>query len=114
MVGDYRPRVSKVIVMWWLQTQGVKSHCYVVITDPGCQKSLLCGKNLIIYHTVPSFEPFPNEKFRLFQTEKSLQTTILNLMKMAGSSPKGVENTVGKGEIARYDTIPTVPCTVDT
>ena len=38
--------------------------------------------------------------FRQFQT-KSLQTTILNWMKMAESSSKGVENTVGKGEIAR-------------
>ena len=37
--------------------------------------------------------------FRLFQTE-SLQTTILNLMKMEESCPKWVENTVGKGEIA--------------
>ena len=27
--------------------------------------------------------------FRPFQIEKSLQTTILNLMKMADSSPKG-------------------------
>ena len=27
-------------------------------------------------------------------------------MKMAKSSPKGVENTVGKGEIARYEQFP--------
>ena len=31
------------------------------------------------------------------------QTTILSLMKMAESSHKSVENTVGKGEIARYE-----------
>ena len=36
--------------------------------------------------------------FRLFQTE-SLQTTILNLMKLEGSCPKWVKKTVGKGEI---------------
>ena len=32
---------------------------------------------------------------------KSFQTTISNLMQIAESSPKWVENTVGKGEIAR-------------
>ena len=31
--------------------------------------------------------------------------TILNLMKMAVSSPKRVENTVGKGEIALFPTV---------
>ena len=41
-------------------------------------------------------------KFRLFQIEKSLQTTISNLLKMAKSSPNGVENPVGKGEHASY------------
>ena len=40
--------------------------------------------------------------FRLFQT-KSLQTTILTTMKMGESSSKRVENTVGKGEIARNE-----------
>ena len=45
---------------------------------------------------------FPNANIRLFQTE-SLQMTISNLMKMAESSPKRVENTVGKGEIAYYE-----------
>ena len=39
--------------------------------------------------------------FRLFQTD-SLQTAISNLTKMADSLSKRVENTVGKGEIARY------------
>ena len=29
--------------------------------------------------------------------------TIANLMEMAESSSNGVENTVGKGEIARYE-----------
>ena len=38
--------------------------------------------------------------FRLFQMR--LQTTISKLMKMAESTLKKVENTVGKGEIARY------------
>ena len=32
-----------------------------------------------------------------------LQTTIINLMKMAESFPKRVENTVRKGEIAHYE-----------
>ena len=33
----------------------------------------------------------------------SLQTTISNLKKMEKKLSKGVENTVGKGEIARYE-----------
>ena len=36
-------------------------------------------------------------------SSKSLQTTISNVMKVAKSSQKRVENTVGKGEIARYE-----------
>ena len=35
------------------------------------------------------FIPFPNEKFWTLPNWRSLQTTILNLMKMAGRSPKG-------------------------
>ena len=44
---------------------------------------------------------YQTTNFRLVQTE-SLQTTILNFMKIAESS-KWIENTVGKGEIARYE-----------
>ena len=46
--------------------------------------------------------------------------TILSLMKMAESSPKWIENTVGKGEIARYEQFLFLPqcvqntCTADT
>ena len=39
--------------------------------------------------------------FTPFQIE-SLQTTILSLIKMGEKFSKMVENTVGKGEIARY------------
>ena len=46
---------------------------------------------------------FQTTKFRPFQTEKNLQTAITNLIKMARNSLKWVENTVGKGEIARYE-----------
>ena len=38
--------------------------------------------------------------FRLLQTKKGLQTTISDGRKLS----KRVENTVGKGEIARYET----------
>ena len=41
--------------------------------------------------------------FRLFQTTKGLQTTISNLIENGRELSKRVENTVGKGEIARYD-----------
>ena len=46
---------------------------------------------------------YQTTNFRLFQTEKSLQTTISNLTKMSKKLSKRVENTVGKGEIARYE-----------
>ena len=45
-------------------------------------------------------KPIPNNKFETLPDWKSLQTTISKLMKIAESSP--VENTVEKGEIARY------------
>ena len=54
--------------------------------------NLSFGKGLTHYQT----------KFRLVQIEKSLQTTILNLMKISEFS-KQLEKTVGKGEIARYE-----------
>ena len=41
--------------------------------------------------------------FSLFQTETICRRQFFNLMKMAESSPKWEENTVGKGEIARYE-----------
>ena len=43
--------------------------------------------------------------FKLFQIEKNLQMTILNLKNMAYGREfsKWVENTVGKGEIAHYE-----------
>ena len=46
--------------------------------------------------------PFPNNKFWTLPNSQSLQTTIFNLMKMAKFF-KWVENTVGKGEIARFE-----------
>ena len=58
--------------------------------------------------------------FRLFQTERVLQTTISSLMKMEESSPKWLESTVGKGEIACYKQFLLFPqcfqepCTADT
>ena len=46
---------------------------------------------------------YQTANFRLFPTERVLQTTISNLTKMAKKLSKQVENTVGKGEIARYE-----------
>ena len=47
--------------------------------------------------------PFPTDTFWTLPIPKTLQTTIFNLVEMAESSPKRVENTVGKEEIARYE-----------
>ena len=42
--------------------------------------------------------------FRLFLPERNCRSmTIFNLIKMAENSPKRIENTEGKGEIARYE-----------
>ena len=76
-----------------------------------CQRTLFrqCG-----------FNPFPNHKSKTLPNSKSLQRTISNLMKMAESSPKRVENTLEKGEIARYEQFLLFPqcfqktCTADT
>ena len=48
--------------------------------------------------------PLPNDKF--LPNCNSWQTTILYLMKMTDSSPKKVENTMEKGEIACYKEFP--------
>ena len=53
------------------------------------------------YASIPLLTLSQTTIFRTSPKRKSLQKTILDLMKMAESSPKWVENTVGKGEIAR-------------
>ena len=49
------------------------------------------------------FNSFSNIECWTRPNWRSLQTTFLNLMKMAESSAKWVDNTVGKGEIAHYE-----------
>ena len=49
------------------------------------------------------FYPFPNDKFYTLPNRKSLQTTILKLRKMVEGFFEMVENTMVKGEIARYE-----------
>ena len=44
-----------------------------------------------------------NNKFQTPPSWKTLQKTVSNSIKMAESSPKPVENTVGEGEIAHYE-----------
>ena len=66
----------------------------------------------IVLSQMPNFKTLPNRK--------SLQTTILNLMKMVKKLSIVVENTVGKGEIAHYEQFLFFPqcfqktCTADT
>ena len=52
-----------------------------------------------------SVNPFPNNKFWTLPNGKSLQTTILNALKMAESSPDRVENTVAKGKTSFFPTV---------
>ena len=76
----FNPLRKKKMPELGFETSGLKS-CMLVI--------VLCKTH---YQTT---------NFRLFQTE-SLQRTISNLMKMAGSYPNG-KKTLGKGEIAGYE-----------
>ena len=48
------------------------------------------------------FNSFPKNKFWTLPNSKSLQTTILNFDENGKKFFKWVENTAGKGEIARY------------
>ena len=47
--------------------------------------------------------PFPNDKFLTIPNWKSLQTTIFKFDDNGGNFSNWVENTVGKGKIARYE-----------
>ena len=64
--------------------------------------------------------PFPYDRFWTLPNRESLQTTILNLMKNGRKLSEWVENTLGKGEIARYEQFLLFPqcfqttCTADT
>ena len=102
--------------------------------NAGNQHFLLFLQCFLPHHRqISSFEPDLNRhlqvlltlsqmtNFRLFQTgTKSLQTTMLNSMKMEECFSKQVENTVGKGEIARSEQFLLFPqcfqkaCTADT
>ena len=49
------------------------------------------------------FNPFPKVQFMTLRNWQSLQTTNFKFDENNGKFSKWVENTVGKGEIARYD-----------
>ena len=57
------------------------------------------------------FNPFPNEKFRHFQTDRSLQRKISILMKMAETSPNGYktpwkkEKLLGIGDFSFFKSV---------
>ena len=66
-------------------------------------RSFLCNFCIVLLlSNLKSLNSLLNTNFRL-PKQKSLQMTILNSVKMAESSPKWVENTVGSGEIACYE-----------
>ena len=66
------------------------------LVSQGRRKVSLCGNGLTISQTT---------KFIPFQIERVCrqQFIIYNLVKTYGKFFKGIENTVGKGEIARYE-----------
>ena len=66
------------------------------------------------------YQPFPKQQILDSSKLKEFADDNLNLMKKAESFPKQVENTMGKGEIGRYEQFLLFPpcfqqtCTADT
>ena len=61
--------------------------CFVRMIHRGC--TYLFN---FVYHTVPTFNPFPNDKFWTILNRKHLQTTVLRLMKMLENFLKGLKS----------------------
>ena len=78
------------------------------------------SKTLLFGEIKTTVNLFPNDKFWTGPNRKSLHTSISSLMKMAEISMNGLENTVGKEEIACYEQFLLFPqcfqktCTADT
>ena len=106
-------------VLWFEKTFSMSSSNAFNLDQ---EKRLSCGKEIldiltektanIRKHLYKDLYPYTLDihltlsqmtNFWLFQTEKSLQTIISSLMKMVELFSKQVENTVGRGWIARYE-----------
>ena len=59
--------------------------------------------HLALCHAMQRFNPVRNDKFKTLPDWKTLQATILKFDENGRKFLKQVENTVGKGEIARYE-----------
>ena len=99
--------------LWTSQTHCIfSSFGMVSSTDlTVCHDPVVYLHPLKLFHRLTSFgchdpivEPLPNSQFETLPNQKGLQMAIFNLMKIANFSKfsKKVDNTVGKGEIARY------------
>ena len=53
--------------------------------------------------TTKECHPFPNDKIKSLPNGKILQTTVVRFDKNGGKFSRMVENTIGNGEIARYE-----------
>ena len=74
---------SKGVIVWeWVKEEGLEN---IVGKEAEC------------------FNPFPNNKLQSLPNSKCLPMPILNLMKMAESSPIGWKTLWEKGEIACYE-----------
>ena len=73
-----------------------------------------------VYYATCILTLYQRTNFRLFQNERVCRRQFQNWMKVAKSFPNGLENTVGKGEIAHYEQFHLFPqcfqksCTADT
>ena len=76
----------------------VQSEIRMRILDLHCQQKAFC-----VVNSTERVNPLPDDKFWTLPNWKSFQTTISNLTKNGKKLSTRVENTVGKGEIARYE-----------
>ena len=75
MVCEYKPRCHLKSIYW------NTFFVYLTLLNQSTERT---EKTL-----TSMFNPFPNDKIHTIPNSKSLQTTILSLMKMKESSPKG-------------------------
>ena len=77
------PGALKGVIVW----EGINSLPIKKILDVTKLKEFADDKLNFDHMKISLFNPFPNDKFQTLPNSKSLQTTILTLMKMAGRSP---------------------------
>ena len=80
-----------------------KVHCGSRKVSVSFFKCLILSQFLTAFRLQHDLNPFPNDKFYIPSIRNNLQMTILKIDENSRKLSRPVENTVGKGEIARYE-----------